>query len=73
MIVIVRIGIVCDVTWPTKLSSHVYIYKFKMSMKNIRVLSFSLYPPYANSRKYRDRDRAIGNRGTFVHMSLGQK
>ena len=35
-----------------------------MSMKNIRVLSFSFYPPYANSQKYRDRDPAIGNRGT---------
>ena len=42
-------------------------------MKNIRVLSFSLYPPYANSPKNRERDLAIGNRGTFMHMSLGQK
>lgn len=42
-------------------------------MKNIRVLFFSFYPPYTGSRKNRDRDRAIRNRGTFVHMSFGQK
>ena len=72
MIMIVRLGIVCDVTWPTKLSSHEYIYKL-MFMKNIRVLSFSLYPPYANSPKNHERDLAIGNRGTFMRMSLGQK
>lgn len=44
-----RIGIVCDVTCPTKLSSHVNNCKWNLSMKNIRILSFSLYPPYANS------------------------
>ena len=47
--------------------------QMKMSMKNIRVLSFSFYPPYASSQKNRDRDPTIRNRGTFVHMSLGQK
>lgn len=47
--------------------------QIEMSMKNIRVLSFSFYPPYANSQKNRDRDPTIRNRGTFVHMSLGQK
>ena len=44
-----------------------------MSMKNVRVLSFSFYPPYANRQKYRDRDPTIRNRGTFVYTSLGQK
>ena len=70
---LIRIGIVCDVTWPTKLTVISYIYKLKCPWKNIRVLSFSFYPPYASSQKNRDRDLAIGNRGTFVHMSLGQK
>ena len=67
------IGIVYDVTCPTKLSSHVNNCKLNLSIKNIRGLSFSLYPPYANSPKNRERDLAIGNRGTFMHMSLGQK
>ena len=68
-----RIGIVCDVTWPTKLLVISYIYNLKMSIKNIRVLFFSFYPPYASSQEKRDRDPTIRNCGTFVHMSLGQK
>ena len=46
-----RICIVCDVTWHTELSVISYIYNLKISMKNIRVLFFSFYPPYASSQE----------------------
>lgn len=44
-----------------------------MSMKNIRVLSFSFYPLYASNQNKHECDLVTRNRGTFVDMSLGRK